>query len=101
TRYRGAVEGGVECLFVEFEPAAQRAAGAAPPGCTFLPLDDPRRLAVEIGLSARDSVHDRPGLDLIAGVEAEAAACKVTLERGDRSMPHGSFGSQINGLHGA
>src|SRR5215470_4051808 len=43
-----AVEGGVELVLVELEPAAQSPAGASTPGEPLLSLDDARRLTEEI-----------------------------------------------------
>src|SRR6266576_955101 len=59
-RNRGAVEGCVELLLLEPEPAPQRLTGAATPGSPFLALDDARRLAVHVRTLAGVDVADRP-----------------------------------------
>ena len=52
-RDRGAVEGRVELVLVELEPAAQRSAGAAAPRAALLALDDARGLAEHVRALAR------------------------------------------------
>ncbi len=52
-RDRGAVEGRVELVLLELEPAAQRPAGTPAPRQPFLSLDDAGRLAEEVGALAR------------------------------------------------
>src|SRR5437867_8674663 len=47
-RHRGAVEGGVELVLVQLQPAPQRLARTPPPGPALLTLDDAGGLAVEV-----------------------------------------------------
>src|SRR5206468_11904672 len=46
---RGAVEGGVELVLVELEPATQRPSRATAPGPSLLPFDDAGRLPEHVG----------------------------------------------------
>ena len=85
-RDRGAVEGRVELVLVQLEPAAQRLAGAAAPGAALLALDDPRRLAEHVRALAGAALDDRQRLERVAGLDARAADAVVALERGERAV---------------
>src|SRR5439155_23029112 len=82
TRHRGAVEGAVERILVELEPASQRLSGAAAPGSTLLPLDRARRLPEQIRALPSLPLEDGPRLERIAGFGARAAARVVPLQGG-------------------
>ncbi len=83
--HRAAVEGPVEALLVEFEPASKRPPGAAAPWAAFLRLDDARRLPdQQDGLVA--SLEHRRRLDGVAGVRTGPAPTVGSLERSKRTM---------------
>jgi hypothetical protein len=54
----GAIEGRVEGVLVELEPAPQRPPCTAAPGRALLTLDDPGRLTVEVRALRALAVHD-------------------------------------------
>src|ERR687897_3450737 len=85
-RDRRAVEGRVELVLVQLEPAAERLPGAAPPGQPLLALDDPGRLAVDVCALARVRLDDRQGEEREALLGAGAADAVVALEGGDRAV---------------
>src|SRR5919108_688779 len=82
----GAVEGRVEVLLVQLEPATERPAGAAAPRQAFLALDRAGRLSVDVGALPGVRLDHRPRLERIAGLDAGAADAVVALERGDRPV---------------
>ena len=77
----GAVEGLVQLVALEPEPAAELLPGAAAPRQPLLAFDDPRRLAEEIRALAGVRGSDRPRLERVARLHARPAARVVTLER--------------------
>jgi hypothetical protein len=77
---RGAVEGGVERLLVEIEPAAQVLAGASAPGPPLLPLDHAGRLPVHVRTLVLVSLQNGQRLERIAGLGACAADTGVALQ---------------------
>jgi hypothetical protein len=79
-RHRGAVEGRVEVVLVELEPASQRSAGSAAPRATLLALDRARRLAEHVGALALIRLDDRERLERVAGFGARAADALIALE---------------------
>ena len=82
----GAVEGRVELVLVELEPAAERPAGAPAPRQPLLSLDDARRLAEQVrALFGARRPHGQR-LERIARLDAGAAAGEVALERGERAV---------------
>src|SRR5262245_37192967 len=85
-RHRRAVEGGVEVLLVEVEPAPQRLAGAPAPRTALLALDDAGSLPVHVRTLARVHVANRQRLERIAGLAARTADREVTLQRRERAI---------------
>src|SRR5581483_5638867 len=85
-RHRRAVEGRVELVLVELEPAAQRLSGATAPRPSFFALDDARRLAEEVRALALTGCDDRQGLERVAGLGACAADTLVALHRRERPV---------------
>src|SRR5581483_2417218 len=85
-RDRRAVEGGVELVLVEVEPAAEVLPGAAAPGSALVALDRPRRLAVDVGALAFVTFEHRQGLERVAGLDARPADTVVALQRGERAV---------------
>src|SRR5579862_1314222 len=85
-RHRGAVEGRVELVLLELEPAAKRPAGAAAPRQPLVSLDHTGRLAEEVGALPGAGRVDGEGLEWIAGCRARAAAGEVALERRERAV---------------
>jgi hypothetical protein len=83
TRDRGEIEGLVEALLVELEPAAERLARAAAPGTPLFAFDDTWRQAEEIGALSRMPLHDGQRLDRVTGPSAGAAGAVVVLQRGE------------------
>src|SRR5262249_20993388 len=83
---RGAVEGGVELVLVELEPAAESPAGAAAPRQPFHALDLPGRLAEHVRALSRVRLHDRQRLERVARLRARPADAVVALERSRRAI---------------
>src|SRR5439155_14724981 len=84
--HRGTVEGPVEGLLVELEPAAQRAACPAAPREPLLSLVDTWSLSVHIGALVVERRPHRRRLEWVPGLDARAAARQVALERGERAI---------------
>src|ERR671924_669666 len=82
----GAVEGCVEVLLVQLEPATERPAGAAAPRQPLLALDGARRLPVDVRTLAGVRLDHRPGFEGVPGLDARAADAVVALEGGDRPV---------------
>src|SRR3954468_12019884 len=83
TGYRGAVERPVEVGFVQLEPATKCLAGATAPRAALRSLDDAGRLPVHVRPLVEVLVHDRQGLERIAGFDTGPANTKVALQRGE------------------
>src|SRR5262249_45733550 len=81
---RGAIEGGVELVLVELEPAPKRPARPASPGEAFLPFDGARGLPEDVRTLARVGLNDRERLERIPGLLAGSADAAVVGE-GSRS----------------
>src|SRR4051794_38778615 len=81
-----AVEGGVEGLLVEVEPAPQVLSRAPAPGAPLLPLDHAGRLAVHVGALPLVAFQDRKRLQWIARFGAGAADAVVALEGGEGAV---------------
>src|SRR5262249_54482355 len=81
----GAVEGLVERGLVELQPASQGHACPASPGAAFHALDHTRCLSQQIRPLPGVTLDDGPGLDRVAGLEAEPAPAVLALKRPDRA----------------
>ena len=79
---RGAVEGLVERLLVELEPAAERAPGTAAPRASLQALDDTGRLTDDQRDLTRAPLERRRRLQRVAGLGAGAAGPVVPLQGG-------------------
>ena len=79
---RGAVEGRVEGLFVQVEPATKCPAGAAAPQESLLALEGTGRLAVDVGPLACVGLDDEERLQWIAGLDARGRrGCRAGATR--------------------
>src|SRR5262249_12950031 len=91
-RHRCAVERAVEGVLVEVEPAAERAAGAAPPRPALGALDRARRLAEEVRALAAARRGDRERAERMPGLPARAAPPLVAAERVERAVRRAAAG---------
>ena len=85
-RDRSAVEGRVELVLVEPEPAPECLARAAAPGSALLAFDHAGRLSEHVGALAGVGLDDRERLDGESRLGTSAADPVVALERGDRAI---------------
>src|SRR5947208_694157 len=83
---RRAVEGRVELLLVEAEPAAERPSRTASPGASLDAFDDTGSLPEDVRALAGTSLEDGHRLERISGFCARSARPVVPLERGDRAV---------------
>src|SRR5215475_5808542 len=89
-----AVEGRIELVLIELEPAAQRPARASTPGQALQALVGARRLAEDVRALAFVRLDDRERLEREAGLHAGAADAVVTLERDDRAVARAAPGQE-------
>src|SRR5581483_3482166 len=85
-RNRGAVEGGVEVVLLQPQPAAQGGARAPAPGPALLALELSRRLAEQVRALAGPALEHRPRAERVAGLDAAPAARVVALQRAEGAV---------------
>src|SRR2546428_6745974 len=81
-----AVEGGVDLVLVQVQPATQCVPRPAAPRSALLSLDDAGRLAVHVGPLAEMLVEYGERLERIARLDAGAADSQVSLQRGEGAV---------------
>src|SRR5882724_2859194 len=84
--HRRAIEGSVELVLLEVEPAAERLACAAAPRPPLLSFDHAGRLAVHVCALPEPLVQHRQGLEGKAGFNTGPAHAEVTLQRSVRTV---------------
>ena len=87
-----AVEGRVEPLFVQLQPATKSLARAAAPRTALLAFDDSWRLPDDDRALTRAPFEDGQRLEPIARLDARAANAVVALQRRERSISSASPG---------